>query len=55
MTKFRQAYNTNYDKRNPKQYSDKGYRALIIGLAVGAVAGSTVTAFLLIGYSIFFR
>lgn len=55
MEKLKQTWNKTYDKRNPRPYKDKGYRAFIIGLVMGLIIGAAITAFLLITYSIFFN
>ncbi|MBC5835791.1 hypothetical protein G6N05_05275 [Flavobacterium sp. F372] len=55
MNKFKSKWNSEYDKKNPKQYSDKGYRAFIIGLIMGLILGAAVTIFLVITYTLIFK
>jgi len=55
MENLKKQWDNTYDKKNPKHYSDKGYRAYIIGLTIGIIVGAAAVAFLLISYSFFFR
>lgn len=55
MSNLKSTYTASYEKRNPHHYNDKGYRALIIGLAIGTLIGSAGTAFLLTSYTLIFK